>query len=74
MNAYQTIAIFAETQNASLVIDSLHLHAFQLEGYERTCFLKDMYTVANELLNEMDGYSMDLGNMINWIAEYANRP
>jgi hypothetical protein len=72
MNATQTILTFAETRNASLVAPSLHLNAFQLEGAERVYFLKDMYQIANETLNEMKGYDMDLGNLINQIAELAN--
>jgi len=71
MNATQTINAFAATRNAAVILPSLHLNAFQAEGAEREYFLRDMYTIANELLNEMEGYDMELGGLLNAINEYA---
>ena len=73
MNAAQTIDTFAATRNVAMIEPSLHLNAFQLEGSAREFFLKDMYHIANKTLNEMEGYDMELGGLINQIVEYANQ-
>jgi hypothetical protein len=71
MNTTQTINTFAATRNVALIAASFHLNAFQTEGAEREYFLKDMYTIANETLNEMEGYDPALGELLNKINEYA---
>jgi len=71
MNASQTINTFAATRNVNMIAASFHLNAFQLEGAAREFFLKDMYQIANETMNEMEGYDENLGQLMNQIAEYA---